>query len=603
MARVLPDWQPFELETENPTPLELPGRRGPGVVLLVSPSVHESGWGARAAAQIAGLRAARSGRILLGDLAVEDPRLHELLGVDNDVGMSDVFLFGSSIQKTARNAGRGFLFSPAGTATADPARILEHERWTDVLEGFERAGADLFLYVPWSSDGWQSLVTTVGNVVVLAGRHEVAALDIPDGGEVRIGAVLGPPDRNGGGQAVVTAADAPPMDVAEPRAPEEAAGVESLSDEGEEEPVPVADDPALGGGSEVRDGSGEAPYPSGPHARVAATSDADGSSDADDTDGSSGADDVDGSPDVHEAPGEISTAAARESAGGPEARLHDPGLEASGTGGADAGWSDPPREEAPPESSSGRLWLTIVVVLLVVAAAIAVAVALLGGPDDASGSPGEPSAPVSVAEGGETSPPAPSEETGGAEDEASATEGVTATGAPVDADPAEARRPFVVGVASYREAGAAEDARASLAARLEGAAVLRVPVAVDGVVWHRIVAGPASEASGARALRARAAGLLGVDTTSMLVRSAPFAFQLDAGASLEAMQARVEALRTDGVPAYLLESAGPEGAVEYRVYAGAFESPDDASYLRSVLAEVGITEAALVERVGRYPGA
>lgn len=153
-------WQPFDPSAGSlPESLSPPHERedGPeGVVAVVaSGRVAESDWGPRAALEIARQWANRGARIMLADLGLERPSLHRVAGVENGEGMSDVFLFGVSIQRIARPLDDGaFFLAPAGTVTADPAGLMAHSRWEALEEGFGSASAVLMLYV---SEGEASL--------------------------------------------------------------------------------------------------------------------------------------------------------------------------------------------------------------------------------------------------------------------------------------------------------------------------------------------------------------------------------------------------------------------------------------------------------------
>ena len=61
----------------------------------------------------------------------------------------------------------------------------------------------------------------------------------------------------------------------------------------------------------------------------------------------------------------------------------------------------------------------------------------------------------------------------------------------------------------------------------------------------------------------------------------------------------LETLFGHGVPAYMVPAAGGVGAdsIAYRVYAGGYERPEDASPLRDRIESAGF-DVELVERVG-----
>lgn len=192
MRRALPPWQPFDPDRPDGEVPELPTPDGPILTLLVSPGLHGDGWAGRAAARIARRGIAGNGRILLADLGLDRPHLHEVLGVNQGEGMSDAFVFGASIQRVAQPTKEGFLFASAGTPVAEPGSVLASPRWRPVAEAFRQAGAHLLLYVPWDLPGREALLARASSVAILATPEE--AEELADGilGQARVDLVLGP---------------------------------------------------------------------------------------------------------------------------------------------------------------------------------------------------------------------------------------------------------------------------------------------------------------------------------------------------------------------------------------------------------------------------
>lgn len=127
---------------ELPPPLRSPG--GGGLVLLLAGGAP--GWAAGVALDIAEAWAQNGRRVVIADLMLEDPLLHERLGVPNLDGMVDVFFYGASLSKTARPVpGRDFYFVPAGTYTADRESVYTHPRWPRIAAGFAEADASLLV--------------------------------------------------------------------------------------------------------------------------------------------------------------------------------------------------------------------------------------------------------------------------------------------------------------------------------------------------------------------------------------------------------------------------------------------------------------------------
>lgn len=149
-----PIWQPFHPERGR-LPRELqhplsPRGDGTGQVIVISAieNADEAQWGARAAIRIAREWAASGTRVFLADLGFDAPVLHTLLGEENREGLSDALLYGASIQHIACPQGEGFFFGSAGTPVADSDRLLRHDGWDEIIEGFLSAGVTLVLFAP-----------------------------------------------------------------------------------------------------------------------------------------------------------------------------------------------------------------------------------------------------------------------------------------------------------------------------------------------------------------------------------------------------------------------------------------------------------------------
>jgi hypothetical protein len=139
------------------------------------------------------------------------------------------------------------------------------------------------------------------------------------------------------------------------------------------------------------------------------------------------------------------------------------------------------------------------------------------------------------------------------------------------------------------------------------------PVRIAGVVYHRLLAGPARDAAEAAGLRRRLAALLTrEDPASWPLQSTPLAFALGDTDDLAAARARADALSRVDIPAYVLELPAPSAAsplvwmsahnvgARYRVYAGAYADANEAAYLADLLARQGETQARLIARTGRH---
>lgn len=149
----------------------LPTAGFPGaVVLLVAGTAHR-GWAARTAVELAAAWAHSGRRVVLADLHLEDPALHEAVGEENLEGLVDVFLYGASLARSARPLrSHGFHLVTAGTYTDDAEAVYRHPRWEKLIDGFRGAQASLVLFAPAES-----------GVVRELGRHaaDVLFLDAP----------------------------------------------------------------------------------------------------------------------------------------------------------------------------------------------------------------------------------------------------------------------------------------------------------------------------------------------------------------------------------------------------------------------------------------
>ena len=156
------------------TLMEQPASSGPVVLLAVGPEAQKSGWAARTALELAEAFAARGERVVLVDLSLQTPELHAALGVDNDEGLSDVFLFGASLPHITHAVRDGsFQLIPASAFTPEPAEVLAHKRWGHVFEELSANQNKLLAYLPIDVDGAHSFSDRVGTTIVLANNSEV----------------------------------------------------------------------------------------------------------------------------------------------------------------------------------------------------------------------------------------------------------------------------------------------------------------------------------------------------------------------------------------------------------------------------------------------
>lgn len=164
-----------------------------GTVVLLLAATPDLRWSAEAAIELCTAWAQGGRRIVLADLHLENPLLHEQVGAPNLEGVVDVFLYGASIARSARPVrGRGFYLIPSGTYEPDAEAIYQHPRWPKLIAGFRDASASLVLFVPAESADLEAVSRWAGDVVVLGAGDARLTDAVADAGlEVR--AVLLPP--------------------------------------------------------------------------------------------------------------------------------------------------------------------------------------------------------------------------------------------------------------------------------------------------------------------------------------------------------------------------------------------------------------------------
>lgn len=190
--------EPVAVDPEGralPAPVEAVLSRTPAdnpvMLLLAGPEAHASGWAARMAIRLATDLGTQGRRVVLADLGFDQPFLDRQLGLSSEEGMSDVFLFGASLSRVARQVpGQRFYFATTGAFAGDPAELLAHPRWARILDGFRDAAATLIAYVPVTTSGAARLGDTLDTVIGLASEDDMAILR--DDVDAAYGAVLKP---------------------------------------------------------------------------------------------------------------------------------------------------------------------------------------------------------------------------------------------------------------------------------------------------------------------------------------------------------------------------------------------------------------------------
>jgi len=143
-------------------------------------------WAAKAAWDIARIAAREGRRVALVDLHLEQPALHEIVGLQATEGIVDAFEYGVSLNKAAHEV-TGVFFIPAGSDTAQAGELFAHDRWRKLQAGFRSEGALLLVFL--SEAGLAQLAAIPDGLIVLApeGLSETFAneRDIPLLGVVR----------------------------------------------------------------------------------------------------------------------------------------------------------------------------------------------------------------------------------------------------------------------------------------------------------------------------------------------------------------------------------------------------------------------------------
>ena len=144
---------------------------GAALVALV-PATADIEAAAVMAWNLARTTAAAGRRVALVDGHVDEPRLHATAGDDNRDGIVDVFEYGASLSRIARQqAEPNLYFVPAGTFAPDPAVMAANPRWRRLSAGFRHEDAVMLLFLP--ADCLGSLASVLDGIVALA----------PDGAE------------------------------------------------------------------------------------------------------------------------------------------------------------------------------------------------------------------------------------------------------------------------------------------------------------------------------------------------------------------------------------------------------------------------------------
>ena len=130
-------------------------------------------------------------------------------------------------------------------------------------------------------------------------------------------------------------------------------------------------------------------------------------------------------------------------------------------------------------------------------------------------------------------------------------------------------------------------------------AFMVAPIVSNGRTLYRILGGLAEDRDQLLALRGTLAERTGIAPGSWLVREAPWAFSLQDFDDAAAATARARALWNAGVPVYVLIVERDDGSLVHRLYAGAYETEQEAQALRAMLERAGVSGMTFTDRRGR----
>lgn len=155
-----PALEPAILESDSP------------ILLLVAPDTGDAV--ARAAIGLAESRGRAGHAVILADASAREPRLHQILDVENTEGLADVFLFGASLDHVqVRPETRAFDFIPIGAFVPDPSAVLASTRWDRISRALRDEGTRMMVFVPADSPGLGILSKRVREAVLLGDARSV----------------------------------------------------------------------------------------------------------------------------------------------------------------------------------------------------------------------------------------------------------------------------------------------------------------------------------------------------------------------------------------------------------------------------------------------
>ncbi|NNK64374.1 MAG: hypothetical protein HKO98_14345 [Gemmatimonadetes bacterium] len=626
-------WKPLSIDMTGPPPAEVDRT---GFVALVP--VGDRAWGAGAAVTLARSLARGGRRVYLCDLDLEAPRLHDMVGAERGVGVSDYALYGASSSHVSTEVEDGLMFVSAGTPVAGLAPVFESARWKAFIESVADAAGLLLLFVPPRQEGAAALLDRAGSRVALGDPAGVPQVD-----RLLEGVRLGFQPTSAFVATIASLApdvtdEATEARVAEPAAPDEVVALESLApdvdvvsleslapDEVEGVPGDIVGEPGpdvvVAPGLDIADAiplEALAPDPVSDDAFEHVMSDeaaladpiepevgADASIDLGWAEAVEGEEQpVENAPLMHDGP--VATddeSAARDDVVSPDRPKEYDDASLAGVPEAATSTASP---------SGGRRGGTLVRVAMLLLAVVAVAVGAgrMGWVDvpgiasrrgDAAESPPQQVAEPETATPDQTVAAAPVEDAAAPEAAPAVNDPPPATvisSAPVTAT----HQIWSLRIGAFASQAVARREAAAIADRVQDHVVVIAPVDVAGRRWWRVISSLAPDRESAEGLRTElGAALVDVQPEEWLVRQAPSAFLLDETAAVDGARASAADWRARGIDAYVMAVAREDGTRSFRVYAGAYASSEEAAAMRELLVAAGVESPTLVERRGIRP--
>lgn len=162
------------------------------LAVLASAGARRDGWAAQAAVAVSRAWPSTGGSTALVDLDLRKPELHQLREEANAEGISDVLLWGASLDRVIQaDPEAGPALVQAGTLVADPEQVYRHPAWDSFLREMAEQGRSLVLFLPDDDPGVEDLARRADSVVILATAWESERILASTTG-LPVQAVLGP---------------------------------------------------------------------------------------------------------------------------------------------------------------------------------------------------------------------------------------------------------------------------------------------------------------------------------------------------------------------------------------------------------------------------